>query len=140
MKQINLSSFDIFSDLYEINLNKQPNQIFTTTINRQIYRFTITTFINNKTFISIEKNGEIIGQGFIKIGIDFTYLSTKEQGQFFFVKKVNSDLINFNYSDFGENISFWYGILKESANELSELENEYNLRKNYPSNLAIWSK
>ena len=137
MKTLEINSFDIFKDLYEINLNKQPNQIFTTTINRQIYRFTINTFINDKTFISIEKNGEIIGQGFIKIGIDFTFLSTKEQGQFFFLKKVDSDLISFNYSDFGDNIAFYYGVLADNANKLSELELEYSLlRNNEP--LAEW--
>lgn len=137
MKTLEINSFDIFKDLYEINLNKQPNQVFTTTINRQIYRFTINTFIDDKTYISIEKNGEIIGQGFIKIGIDFTYLSTKEQGQFFFLKKVDSDLISFNYSDFGDNIAFYYGVLADNANELSELELEYSLlRNNEP--LAEW--
>lgn len=137
MKTLEINSFDIFKDLYEINLNKQPNQIFTTTINRQIYRFTINTFINDKTFISIEKNGEIIGQGFIKIGIDFTFLSTKERGQFFFLKKVDSDLISFNYSDFGDNIAFYYGVLADNANKLSELELEYSLlRNNEP--LAEW--
>ena len=137
MKTLEITNFEVFKELYEINLNKQPNQVFTTTINQQIYKITINTFIDNKTFISIEKNGEVIGQGFIKIGIDFTYLSTKEQGQFFFLKKVNSDLISFNYSDFGENIVFYYGVLAENANELGELELKYSLLKNNEA-LAEW--
>ena len=115
MKTLEILSFDDFSDIFEINLNKQPNQIFTSTINRQIYKFIINTFIDGKTFIKIEKNGEIIGQGFIKIGIDLTFLNTNEAGQFFFLKKTNSDLINFNWENFGGEIPLEEEKLKTLA-------------------------
>ena len=138
MKTLEILSFDDFSDIFEINLNKQPNQIFTSTINRQIYKFTINTFIDSKTFIKIEKNGETIGQGFVKIGIDLTFLSTNEAGQFFFLKKTNSDLINFNWENFGSELGLFYGILKDNPNRLSELEFKYSLVEN-TGNLAVWS-
>lgn len=138
MKTLEILSFDDFSGIFEINLNKQPNQIFTSTINRQIYKFIINTFINGKTFIKIEKNGETIGQGFIKIGIDLTFLNTNEAGQFFFLKKTNSDLINFNWENFGGEIGLFYGILKDNPNRLSELEFKYSLVEN-TGNLAVWS-
>lgn len=138
MKTLEILSFDDFSDIFEINLNKQPNQIFTSTINRKIYKFIINTFINGKTFIKIEKNGETIGQGFIKIGIDLTFLNTNEAGQFFFLKKTNSDLINFNWENFGSELGLFYGILKDNPNRLSELEFKYSLVEN-TGNLAVWS-
>lgn len=138
MKTLEILSFDDFSDIFEINLNKQPNQIFTSTINRQIYKFIINTFIDGKTFIEIEKNGETIGRGFIKIGIDLTFLNTNEAGQFFFLKKTNSDLINFNWENFGSELGLFYGILKDNPNRLSELEFKYSLVEN-TGNLAVWS-
>lgn len=132
-------SFDDFKDIYEINLNKQPNQFFTTTINRQIYQFSINTFIDGRTFIKIEKNGEMIGAGFVKIGVDFTFLSTDENGVFFFLKKTNSNLINFNFEDFGTNIGLFYGVLQDNPNRLSELEAQYSLLSS-SENLAVWGK
>lgn len=138
-KTSEILSFDDFSDIYEINLNKQPNQLFTTTINRQIYQFSINTFIDGRTFIKIEKNGEMIGAGFVKIGVDFTFLSTDENGVFFFLKKTNSNLINFNFEDFGVNIGLFYGVLKDNQSRLSELEAQYSLLSN-SENLAVWGK
>lgn len=138
MKTLEILNFDDFSDIFEINLNKQPNQIFTSTINRQIYKFIINTFIDGKTFIKIEKNGETIGQGFIKIGIDLTYLNSNEAGQFFFLKKTNSDLINFNWENFRSELGLFYGVLKDNPNRLSELEFKYSLVEN-TGNLAVWS-
>ena len=137
IKTLEITDINVFAELYEINLNKQPNQEFTTTINDNIYQFEINTFIDEKTFIKIKKDSEVLGQGFIKIGIDFAYNSQNEKGQFFFLKKINSNMINFNYSDFGENIGLFYGVLSENANDYQKLSDEYSV-KYANQDLAVW--
>lgn len=131
MKTLFISDLNIFDEILEINLNANPNQTFTTTLNGAIYEFDIKTLIDDKTIITIKKDGECLVQcAPVIVNQDLTYLSEKEKGQFFFIKKVNSNLIAFNYSNFGVELALYYGILKTDSNELTELEYEYSLLDN----------
>ena len=56
MKPIIINTLDFFNEIFEINLNKQPNQEFTTTINQNVYKIVVQTFINEKTQISFFKS------------------------------------------------------------------------------------
>lgn len=131
MKTLFIEDLNNFSELFEINLNANPNQTFTTTINNSIYEFDIKTLIDDKTLITIKKDGEgIVQSAPIIANQDLTYLSQDEAGQFFFIKKVNSNLIKFNYTNFGTELALYYGIPNNNENELQVLEDYYSLLEN----------
>lgn len=132
-----IENLDNFSDIYEINLNAQPNSEFTTTINNQIYRFDIKTLIDNKTQISIFKDDEFIGGGFVKVGLNYCFMSEKENGAFFFLKNTNSNLIDFNFSNFGNELKLYYAVFDKNIDSNSELANKYILLKNV-GDIAVW--
>lgn len=133
-----IDDLNIFSDIFEINLNNAPIQNFTTTINSNIYEIDIYTFIDQRTQISIKRNNEVIVRNAdIKIGIDLSYLAKQETGQFFFIKKNNKNMIPFNYSNFGDDISLCYGILNDTQN-IDGIEKNAFLTALNGESLAVW--
>lgn len=139
MKTEFITNLGVFSELYEINLNADPNQTFTTTLNGAIYDFDIKTLIDGTTLVTIKRDGVLICEcaPVSVVNRDLTYLSREESGQFFFYKNVDSNLIAFNYSNFGAELRLFYGVLEGSANNLSDLETHYSLLKNQGS-LAVF--
>lgn len=137
MKTLEIFNLEQFKKIFEINLNRQPNQSFTTTIERQIYQVEIKTFINDKTFIKISKNGEFLGCGFVKTGLNLIFLNQNENVAFFFLKKTNSNLIKFNWENFGNEIGFFCGVFDDDISIKAEIENHYNLIEN-TKNLAVF--
>lgn len=131
MKPLLIDNFNNFETIFEINLQPIANQTFTTTINDNIYSFDIKTFIDDKTQISIYKNGDlIVANADIKINIDLAYLSDIEPNALFFVRK-NNENINFNYSDFGDNLALIYGVYSDTLKLDDELNLKYSMVENY---------
>lgn len=137
MKPIIINSLDFFNEIFEVNLNKQPNQDFTTTINDKIFKIEVQTFINNKTQISFFKNDKFLGGGFIKAELNYLALSVDDDGAFFFLKNTTSDKIDFNYSDFGDNLKLYYATFADEKEINEMLESYYNLIEN-TQDLAVF--
>ena len=55
----------------------------------------------------------------------------------FFLKKTNSNLIKFNWENFGNEIGFFCGVFDDDISIKSEIENHYNLIEN-TKNLAVF--
>ena len=137
MKPIIINTLDFFNEIFEINLNKQPNQEFTTTINQNVYKIVVQTFINEKTQISFFKNGVFLGGGFVKAEVNYIFFSKDDDGAFFFLKNVVTEQIDFNYNNFDSELKLYYATLDESESVKIEIENYYNLLEN-TQNLAVW--
>lgn len=137
MKPIIINSLDFFNEIFEVNLNKQANQNFTTTINDKIFKIEVQTFINDKTQISFFKNDKFLGGGFVKAELNYLALAVNDDGAFFFLKNTTSDKIDFNYSDFGDNLKLYYATFGDEKEINEMLESHYNLIEN-TQNLAVF--
>ena len=108
---LEINDFDIFTNLYEIPLEVNPNYYFDVFIDDTDFKITIRTFMNNETRISIEVDNVLIVDNapicFYQKNLNF--YSDFKKGAFFFARnqtKTNEP----NFNDFeSNNLRLYYG-------------------------------
>ena len=103
---------EAFSNIYEISLNQIPNQELSTTIDTNVFDIEIRTFTNDRSCITIKKDGVFLcNNANIKLGVDLTYFGGLDNYQFFFLKQNEQEKEYYNYTDFDINIRLYCGII-----------------------------
>lgn len=111
-KILYIYSIDIFKELYQIDITKNPNQAFNVYIPEHNFYIDIRTYVENQTFISINVDDKsIIQNSPINIfNVNLNFYSDFNEGAFFFVKIDNKLNKNINFENFGEGIELYYGL------------------------------
>lgn len=110
---LQIDNLDIFDNVYQINLSAIPNQNFTSTIANNSFYFNVITFNSGQTRITITLGDLVIcNLANIKTGLNLNFCSKHNTGAFFFLQTRGSDDINFNYSNFGNELGLFYGTFK----------------------------
>lgn len=108
---IQITNLNDFIDISEIALQPNPNYEFDTFIGDTDFQFSIQTFVNNDTRITITQNDEIIclNAPISLFNTNLCFFSNYDKGAFFFVR--NQQMTNpVSYLDFGtDDLRLLYG-------------------------------
>lgn len=108
---IQIENLDDFVDISEITLQPNPNYEFDTFIGDTDFQFTIKTFANGNTRVTIVQDDEAIclNAPISLFNTNLCFFSDYDKGVFFFVRnqQMTSDV---TYEDFGtDNLRLLYG-------------------------------
>lgn len=108
---IQIENLDVFADISEITLQPNPNYEFDTFIGDTDFQFTIKTFANKDTRITITQDNDIIclNAPINIFNTNLCYFGDYDKGVFFFVRnpQITSAV---TYKDFGtDNLRLIYG-------------------------------
>ncbi|HED5364325.1 TPA: hypothetical protein R5B02_001626 [Campylobacter jejuni] len=108
-----ISDIDIFSSLYKIELNQEPNQSFDVFLEEDDFIIDIRTYVQDQTRINVTLNNEIIiNNSPVNISnINLNYFSNFKKGIFFFLQNPNKIIKNPNFKNFGDGLDLYYGII-----------------------------
>ena len=98
------------SALYEIELSAEPNQNFSTTIDSANFDISIQTFADDKTTISISKDGVMVCNNapITILKANLLFYSNHNTGGFFFASEDDS-LREITYKNLGNEVKLYYG-------------------------------
>ena len=105
-----LQPISAISKIYEIEMSQEANQDFSTFIDGANWDFSIQTFADGKTAISINKDGVCVC-AFAPItilGVNLLYYSSHTSGAFFLYSK-DATLKNPTYKNLGKEVKLYYG-------------------------------
>lgn len=96
--------------LYEIEIQAEPNQTFSTTIDGANFDFEIQTFADDKTTISISKDGAMVCNNapITTLNANLLFYSNHSTGGFFFASD-DASLRDITYKNLGNEVRLYYG-------------------------------
>lgn len=105
-------NYDGITSLYTIPVDNDPNQTFNVELNERTYEITISTFKNDRSYITITTDDLVLcNLQNLKLFVDFTITSPYEN-EAFFIETIGLDMPDFiNYESFGKTINLKYAIM-----------------------------
>lgn len=96
--------------LYEIEIQAEPNQTFSTAIDGANFDFEIQTFADDKTTISISKDGAMVCNNapITILNANLLFYSNHSTGGFFFASD-DANLREITYKNLGNEVKLYYG-------------------------------